>query len=227
MQATQLGLVVGVHALALAGLMSYAPTREVLIQIVPLAANLAPPPKPEAPPPPPPPPPKQTPPPVKPKELPPPVPAPAPQPAPAPPAAVIQAAPSPAPAAVTAPPSPAPAPLPPPAPPAPPAPAPAPPPAPLPFTPPSSNAAYLNNPKPDYPAAAKRLGEQGRVTLEVMVSASGAAEQVSIKTSSGSERLDQAALRAVRQWRFVPARRGGEPVAARTTLSLNFSLEDE
>ena len=58
------------------------------------------------------------------------------------------------------------------------------------------------------------MGEQGRVLLRVVVTAAGLAEQVELKASSGTERLDRAAIDAVKRWRFVPARQGDQPVAA-------------
>jgi periplasmic protein TonB len=98
----------------------------------------------------------------------------------------------------------------------------APPPAPL--VPPSFNAAYLNNPAPAYPALSRRMGEEGRVVLRVHVSADGMPKQVELKTSSTHPRLDEAALDAVRRWRFVPARRGNSPVAAWVLVPISFSL---
>jgi len=47
---------------------------------------------------------------------------------------------------------------------------------------------------------------------------------VELKSTSGSERLDQAALDAVRQWRFVPAKRGSEAIAAWVVVPISFSL---
>ncbi|MDD5461770.1 MAG: energy transducer TonB [Methylococcales bacterium] len=90
---------------------------------------------------------------------------------------------------------------------------------------PSFNAAYLNNPAPDYPSLSRRLGEQGKVLLHVQVTADGAAGSVSLQASSGSSRLDQAALSAVKQWRFVPAKRGGQTVSASVVVPVSFSLE--
>ena len=95
------------------------------------------------------------------------------------------------------------------------------------MTPPRSDAAYLNNPKPEYPAVSLRLGEAGRVVLNVHVSATGTAEQVSVRSSSCSERLDQAALKAVKQWKFIPARRGDEAVAAQVLVPITFKTESE
>ena len=79
--------------------------------------------------------------------------------------------------------------------------------------PPSSNAAYLNNPEPAYPPMSRRLGETGRTVVRVLVGADGAAKEVRLQRSSGYDRLDQAALSAVRRWRFVPGKRGGVPEA--------------
>lgn len=91
-----------------------------------------------------------------------------------------------------------------------------------PVTPARFDAAYLNNPAPNYPLISRRLGEEGRVLLRVWVGADGAAAEVAVRTSSGSSRLDEAAMSAVRQWRFVPARRGDEPVAGWVVVPINF-----
>ncbi len=96
--------------------------------------------------------------------------------------------------------------------------------APLPVSPPRFDAAYLDNPQPPYPPMSKRTGEEGRVLLWVMVDADGSPSKVEVKTSSGSPRLDQAALEAVRKWTFVPARRGSEAVAAPVLVPVSFSL---
>jgi protein TonB len=114
-------------------------------------------------------------------------------------------------------------------PPQPPSPAPAAPinvaPAPVAITAARFDADYLDNPKPLYPLASRRYGEQGKVLLRVHVSAAGLAEKIEIKTGSGYPRLDQAATDAVSRWRFVPARRGDQPVAARVLVPINFQLE--
>lgn len=87
------------------------------------------------------------------------------------------------------------------------------------------DAAYLANPKPGYPPASRRLGEEGRVVLRVHVGAGGQAEAVDIKQSSGFARLDTAARDAVARWRFVPARKGDLPVAAWVLVPVVFNLE--
>ncbi|MFI3157828.1 MAG: energy transducer TonB [Methylococcaceae bacterium] len=90
---------------------------------------------------------------------------------------------------------------------------------------PSFNAAYLNNPAPSYPALSRRLGEEGRVLLRVQVMEDGSAGSVELQTGSGSSRLDQAALEAVKKWRFVPAKRGEQPVSASVVVPVRFSIE--
>ncbi|MFN7835596.1 MAG: TonB family protein [Burkholderiaceae bacterium] len=87
------------------------------------------------------------------------------------------------------------------------------------------DADYLQNPAPAYPAMSRKLHEEGKVLLQVKVTAAGLAEHVQIKQGSGYSRLDEAALNTVRQWRFVPARRGEEPVASSVVVPLVFRLD--
>ena len=103
--------------------------------------------------------------------------------------------------------------------------APAAPPAPARIELPSSDAAYLNNPKPSYPALSRRLGEQGKVVVRVLIGVDGRAQQAEIRSSSGYERLDQAALATVRSWRYVPGTRNGVPEAMWFNVPINFVLE--
>jgi protein TonB len=87
------------------------------------------------------------------------------------------------------------------------------------------DADYLHNPKPSYPAASRRLGEQGRVVLRVRVSAQGLPLAVEVKQSSGFSRLDDAARAAVERWRFIPARQGSDSVDSSVLVPLQFALE--
>jgi protein TonB len=89
---------------------------------------------------------------------------------------------------------------------------------------PSASAAYLNNPPPAYPALSRRLGEQGRVLLRVRIEPDGTASAAEIRTSSGYERLDQAALQAVLSWRYVPGKRNGVPEAMWFLIPIQFEL---
>lgn len=90
---------------------------------------------------------------------------------------------------------------------------------------PSSDADYLQNPKPAYPAISKRLGEQGKVVIRVLIGADGIAQRAEIRQSSGYDRLDQAALTTVQRWRYVPGKRGGVPEAMWFNIPINFVLE--
>lgn len=93
------------------------------------------------------------------------------------------------------------------------------------LTPPSFSAAYLRNPPPRYPLAARRAGEQGTVTLRVLVTREGLPARVDIEKTSGSNPLDNAALEAVKTWRFVPARQGAEPIESWVLVPIVFRLE--
>jgi protein TonB len=106
-----------------------------------------------------------------------------------------------------------------------PAPAPVAAPAPAKVELPSTDADYLQNPKPAYPPMSKRLGEQGRILVRVLIGVDGTAKEAQLKQSSGFDRLDQAALDTVRKWRYVPGKRGGVPEAMWFTVPINFVLE--
>lgn len=90
---------------------------------------------------------------------------------------------------------------------------------------PSTQADYLNNPRPPYPPLSRRLGEQGKVVLRVFIETDGTASKAEVRSSSGFERLDQTALQTVLRWRYVPGKRGGTPEAMWVTVPINFVLE--
>ena len=90
---------------------------------------------------------------------------------------------------------------------------------------PSSDAQYLQNPKPLYPAISRRLSEQGTVLVQVVVTDKGYAQDAQIKKSSGFFRLDNAALEAISRWRFVPGKRGGVPETMAFTVPITFGLQ--
>ncbi|MFN3587202.1 MAG: energy transducer TonB, partial [Moraxellaceae bacterium] len=94
------------------------------------------------------------------------------------------------------------------------------------ITPPQFGAAYLNNPRPQYPLAARRLRETGVSLLRVVVSAEGRPISLAIEKSSGSPRLDTAALQAVRDWKFVPARAGERAVEGTVLVPIHWKLEN-
>jgi protein TonB len=90
---------------------------------------------------------------------------------------------------------------------------------------PSSDADYLQNPKPAYPPVSKRLGEQGKVLVRVLIAADGSAQKAEIRQSSGYDRLDQAAVTTVLKWRYLPGKRGGVAEAMWFNVPINFVLE--
>ncbi|HEY8353424.1 MAG TPA: TonB family protein [Methylophilaceae bacterium] len=105
-----------------------------------------------------------------------------------------------------------------------PEPAPPPPPAEEPITEATGYAAYLNNPPPDFPAFAQRQGWEGTVVLRVHVLASGKPDKVEIKQSSGRKMLDESAVNAVRNWTFVPTKRGSTPIDGWAIVPIEFKL---
>lgn len=98
-------------------------------------------------------------------------------------------------------------------------------PAPLPVELPSSDAQYLQNPRPRYPPISLRLREQGTVLVDVLVSDQGLARDARIKTSSGFFRLDNAAVSTVLTWRFVPGKRAGIAQSMWFTVPIVFSIQ--
>lgn len=90
----------------------------------------------------------------------------------------------------------------------------------------SSGVRYVQVPQPDYPMAARRSGEEGRVILRVLVNPQGLPEKVEIKTSSGYSRLDSAAQRAALGARFQPYSENGQALAVWVLVPIDFSLEN-
>jgi protein TonB len=90
---------------------------------------------------------------------------------------------------------------------------------------PSAQAAYLHNPAPAYPPMSRRLAEQGRVMVRVLIGTDGLPQKAELQAGSGYDRLDRAALDAVMRWRFVPGRRGDVPEAMWVSVPIVFNLE--
>jgi protein TonB len=79
--------------------------------------------------------------------------------------------------------------------------------------------------EPTYPPTAYRAREEGSVLVSAQVDASGAPVSVDVARRSGSRALDQAAVEAVRQWRFEPAMRDGKAVASTVEVPVTFRLD--
>lgn len=87
-------------------------------------------------------------------------------------------------------------------------------------------AGYLNNPKPHYPGIARSRHWEGLVLLRVYVTADGTCGNLSVARGSGHDVLDEAAASSVRNWRFVPGKRGDTPIASWVTVPIEFNLRN-
>ena len=76
--------------------------------------------------------------------------------------------------------------------------------------------------EPEYPDAARRAHIQGSVTLETLIGANGRVQQVT--PVSGNPQLADAAVNAVRQWRYKPFTVDGHKVPIRTQVTVTFML---
>jgi protein TonB len=88
----------------------------------------------------------------------------------------------------------------------------------------SADADYLQNPAPQYPALALRQGWEGTAWLRILVRPDGTPGQIDLQQSSGRKTLDDAALAAVRGWRFVPATRGDTAIEGWVSVPIEFKL---
>ncbi|WP_337877249.1 energy transducer TonB [Elioraea sp.] len=79
---------------------------------------------------------------------------------------------------------------------------------------------------PVVPREARLNRWQGTVVLAVTVSPEGVPALVEVLRSSGHSMLDRAAIEAMWQWRFAPARRGGVPVEERIAVPITFRIVD-
>jgi protein TonB len=89
----------------------------------------------------------------------------------------------------------------------------------------SAKPIYLENPPPAYPERARRLGQEGVVLLAVTVSPAGIALHIDLKKTSGFPLLDNAAMAAVKRWRFRPATVAGIPVETTVDVPVRFKLQ--
>jgi protein TonB len=86
---------------------------------------------------------------------------------------------------------------------------------------------YLLNPPPPYPEEARRLGQEGKVLLQVAVNAQGEVTSVKLLSGSGHSLLDESAFRTVAEkWKFKPGHLGGIPMATEVNVPIVFRLDD-
>ncbi len=81
-------------------------------------------------------------------------------------------------------------------------------------------------PMPEYPRASRRLGEEGKVLVRLLINARGLVDQATLEKSSGFRRLDDAALEAAKRGRFKPYTENGVAMAAIAIVPFDFTLRN-
>jgi protein TonB len=84
---------------------------------------------------------------------------------------------------------------------------------------------YAENPKPLYPPEARKKGYEGEVVLKVEVLTDGRVGQIEVRKSSGHQMLDLSALHTVKQWRFIPAKNGEDPINLWVNIPIKYQLQ--
>lgn len=87
------------------------------------------------------------------------------------------------------------------------------------------SARMISAKPPKFPIESRRAHEEGVVVLSVLLSTDGRVADISIASSSGSSRLDRAALEAVREWRWSPLLKDGQAVMVRGVVTIPFILK--
>jgi protein TonB len=83
---------------------------------------------------------------------------------------------------------------------------------------------YSENPKPLYPQEARKKGYEGEVLLRVEVLSNGRVGEIEVRRSSGHEVLDRSAITAMKQWKFVPAKKAETQVPVWVNIPVTFQL---
>jgi len=81
-----------------------------------------------------------------------------------------------------------------------------------------------SNKLPPYPRLARQLNQEGQVILSVEIDAKGLARDIKIVKSSGYKLLDDAAVKTVKGWIFIPATKNGQPVSSQVEIPVRFKL---
>ena len=90
----------------------------------------------------------------------------------------------------------------------------------------SGKEGKYQNPPPQYPASAMQRGLQGVVLLRALIEKEGEAAEVLIEKSSGHTSLDEAALKAVKKWKFTPGHVGAVTVSSWIKIPVRFELAE-
>ncbi len=88
-----------------------------------------------------------------------------------------------------------------------------------------SGVEYIQRPDPQYPPISRRMREEGKVTLRILVNEKGRPERVEVQKSSGSSRLDDAAKQAAFSALFKPYMEDGRPVSVYAIVPIDFSIQ--
>lgn len=91
---------------------------------------------------------------------------------------------------------------------------------------PSVDPRYADALQPPYPAAERRAGREGRVTVRVLIGVDGRVKQIERVDATSDAFWNAARTQALSRWRFRPATRGGVPEEAWRTMTLRFVLEE-
>jgi protein TonB len=98
--------------------------------------------------------------------------------------------------------------------------------SPAPPVPETANMQVNRRVDPVYPAASRRAGEEGTGVFRVLVDANGRPQDVSVVTSTGHPRLDEAAMTAIKKWTFKAAMQAGQAVQSYTKVQVKFELQN-
>ena len=86
-------------------------------------------------------------------------------------------------------------------------------------------ASYRDQTAVPYPKLARRRGQEGTVWLNVQVDTAGGVSDIQVLESSGFSQLDRAALKTVRRWQFIAARRDGQAEVSYVKIPVKFQLD--
>jgi protein TonB len=78
---------------------------------------------------------------------------------------------------------------------------------------------------PTFPQSARDQGVQGSVTFQALIDKYGFVRGTPLAINDAPADLELAALDAIRQWQYAPARLNGEPIAFLTEITVNFQLQ--
>lgn len=83
----------------------------------------------------------------------------------------------------------------------------------------------VKTPPPEYPDKMRRDGVSGVVAIKVEIDENGAVSNCSVAKSSNAE-FEQPALKAVKNWKFTPAKKDGAPVKVSLVIPIKFNLDE-